>query len=149
MAIPADFARHGELGKVCKLYKSLKYALELIAESGLKGAKPAGTPLEQNQKLTSVKYDELQVLSQYMHCPKESHMEAALRVVRYIKEAPGIGVLMPTKDTNQLQAYCDLDWGAYIETRRSVTGYLIKFGGALISRKSKKQETVSRSSAET
>lgn len=31
-----------------------KYALELIAECGLGRAKPACTPLEQNQKLTSL-----------------------------------------------------------------------------------------------
>ncbi|XP_055825324.1 secreted RxLR effector protein 161-like [Solanum dulcamara] len=90
----------------------------------------------------------VQVLSQFMHCPKESHMEAALRVVRYIKEAPGLGLLMPAEDTNKLLAYCDSDWGSCLETRRSVTGYLVKLGGALISWKSKKQETVSRSSAE-
>ncbi|XP_059315208.1 retrovirus-related Pol polyprotein from transposon RE1 isoform X2 [Lycium ferocissimum] len=35
-----------------------KYALELIAESGLGGAKNASTPLELNQKLTSVQYDQ-------------------------------------------------------------------------------------------
>ncbi|KAL3349872.1 hypothetical protein AABB24_022768 [Solanum stoloniferum] len=141
-----------------------KYAIELIAECGLGGAKPAGTPLEQNQKLTSVKYDEsilqtnepmmqdpsryqrsvgrllyltmtrpdlafpVQVLSQFMHCPKESHMEAALRVVRYLKEASGLGLLMPVEDTIELLAYCDLDWGTCLETRRSITGYLVKLG---------------------
>ncbi|XP_055824356.1 uncharacterized mitochondrial protein AtMg00810-like [Solanum dulcamara] len=91
----------------------------------------------------------VQVLSQYMHSPKQSHMESALRVVRYLKEAPSLGLLMSSKDTNTLTAYCDSDWGACLETRRSVTGYLVKFGGSLISWKSKKQETVSRSSAET
>ncbi|KAA3468768.1 retrovirus-related Pol polyprotein from transposon TNT 1-94 [Gossypium australe] len=35
-----------------------KYALELIADEGLGEAKPATTPLEQNQKLTSIEYDE-------------------------------------------------------------------------------------------
>ncbi|XP_055830949.1 uncharacterized mitochondrial protein AtMg00240-like [Solanum dulcamara] len=123
--------------------------LELIAEAGLAGAKPAGTPLEQNLKLTSVKYDEhvspkrehanpvlkdpgryqrlvgrllyltmtgldlafsVQKLSQYMHCPKESHMDAALRVVRYIKEAPGLGLFMPAETSDQLLAYNDSDW---------------------------------------
>lgn len=35
----------------------MKYALELITEMGLGGAKPAGSPLEPNQKLTSADYD--------------------------------------------------------------------------------------------
>ncbi|XP_049373015.1 uncharacterized mitochondrial protein AtMg00810-like [Solanum verrucosum] len=89
-----------------------------------------------------------QVLSQFMHCPKESHMEATLRAVKYIKETPGLGLLMPAEQTTQLTTYCDSDWGACLETRKSVTGYLVKFGGGLISWKSKKQGTVSRSSAE-
>ncbi|XP_016570718.1 uncharacterized mitochondrial protein AtMg00810-like [Capsicum annuum] len=147
-----------------------KYALELVAATGLGGAKPVGTPLEVNQKLTSVKYDEhinnasverdnlladpttyqrlvgrllyltmtrpdlafsIQVLSQFMLCPKQSHMEAALKVFRYIKEAPGMGLLMPAGETTQLTAYCDSNWGACLETRRSVIGYLVKFGGGL------------------
>lgn len=75
-------------------------------------------------------------------------MDIALRVVRYIKGTPGLGLFMPAKRTNQLHAYCDSDWGACLETRRSVTGYIVQFGGALISWKSKKQETISRSSTE-
>uniref|UniRef100_A0A3Q7GJ35 Uncharacterized protein n=1 Tax=Solanum lycopersicum TaxID=4081 RepID=A0A3Q7GJ35_SOLLC len=34
-----------------------KYALELVAENGMSGAKPASTPFEINQKLTSTEYD--------------------------------------------------------------------------------------------
>uniref|UniRef100_A0A3Q7EIX0 GAG-pre-integrase domain-containing protein n=1 Tax=Solanum lycopersicum TaxID=4081 RepID=A0A3Q7EIX0_SOLLC len=90
----------------------------------------------------------VQVLSQYMHSPKSSHMEAALRVVRYIKGTVGLGLFMPSNKDNEMVAYCDSDWGACVETRRSVTGYMIKLGGALVSWKSKKQSTVSRSSAE-
>uniref|UniRef100_M1CJ76 Retroelement pol polyprotein n=1 Tax=Solanum tuberosum TaxID=4113 RepID=M1CJ76_SOLTU len=59
-----------------------------------------------------------------------------------------MGLLMPAGTTNQLMTYCDSDWGACMETRRSVTGYLVKLGGAVISWKFKKQEIVSRSSAE-
>ncbi|XP_070020087.1 uncharacterized mitochondrial protein AtMg00810-like [Nicotiana sylvestris] len=150
-----------------------KYALELISESGLGVAKPAGTPLKVNQKLKSQEYDKaitgigsseesdvalkdpgsyqrlverllyltmtrpdiafvVQVLSQYMHNPKVSHMEAALRVVRYIKGAPGLGLFMPAQNANELSAYCDSDWGSCLQTRRSVTGYIVKFGDALI-----------------
>ncbi|KAL3344419.1 hypothetical protein AABB24_023717 [Solanum stoloniferum] len=90
----------------------------------------------------------VQVLSQYMHAPKKSHIEAALRVVRYIKSAPGLGLFMPSQSSELLTVYCDSDWGTCVQTRRSITGYLMKFGDALVSWKSKKQETVAKSSAE-
>ncbi|XP_015167399.1 uncharacterized protein [Solanum tuberosum] len=132
------------------LMTQMKYALELIYEFGLGGAKPAYTPLKMNQKLISIKYDE--------HVdntgPKSDDLlknpadPTALRAVRYIKEAHGLGLLMPAKQTTQLTAYCDSDWGACVETKRSVTGYLVKFGDVLVSWKSKKQETVSKSSTE-
>lgn len=67
-----------------------------------------------------------------MHRPKQSHKKAALRVVRYITEAPGMGLLMPAGETTQLISYCDSDWGACLDTRRLVIGYLVKFGGGLI-----------------
>ncbi|XP_070008477.1 uncharacterized mitochondrial protein AtMg00810-like [Nicotiana sylvestris] len=132
-----------------------KYALELIYETCLGGEKPSGTPLDLNKKLTSVEYDkciqnckqEVQVLSQYMHCPRVSHMEAALRVVRYIKQASGLWLLMPAEKADKPIAYCDSDWGSCIASRRSVTGYLVKFGNELVSWKSKKKIIVSRRSA--
>lgn len=53
----------------------------------------------------------VQVLSQYMHSPKSSHMEAALRVVRYIKGTAGLGLFMPSNKGDEMVAYCDSDWG--------------------------------------
>jgi len=88
------------------------------------------------------------VLSQYMYAPKQSHMETAIKIVIYLKALPSLGLLMPSIETKHLQAFCDSDWGSCLQTRRSVTGYLVKFGEALVSWKSKKQETVARSSAE-
>ncbi|XP_075106901.1 uncharacterized protein LOC142179908 [Nicotiana tabacum] len=130
-----------------------KYGLELVSEIGLAGAKPAGTPLEFNHKLTSIEFDRavnnkedaddqqledkggyqrivgrllyltmtrpdisfvVQVLSQHMHEPKQSHLEAAMRVIRYIKNVPRLGFFMPTDNTLKLAAYCDSDWGACV-----------------------------------
>ncbi|XP_019256320.1 PREDICTED: uncharacterized protein LOC109234707 [Nicotiana attenuata] len=118
-----------------------KYALEMISEARLSGSKPKKTPMEQNLKLTSS-------LSQFMHAPKKSHYEAALHVVKYIKDQPGLGLLMSSKSTEKVQGYCDSDWEACPMSRKSVTGFCVKLGNSPISWKAKKQSTISRSSAE-
>lgn len=51
-----------------------------------------------------------QLLSQFMHNPKTSHMNAAMRVVKYVKHAPGLGIFMSADSGNQLTAFCDVDW---------------------------------------
>ncbi|XP_016512829.1 putative mitochondrial protein AtMg00810 isoform X1 [Nicotiana tabacum] len=91
----------------------------------------------------------VQVLSQHMHAPKQSHLEAAIRVVKHIKGTAGLGMFMPAKGNKELVVYCDSDWCLCVETRKSITGYIVKFGEAVISWKSKKQSIVSRSSAES
>ncbi|XP_049414559.1 uncharacterized mitochondrial protein AtMg00810-like [Solanum stenotomum] len=75
----------------------------------------------------------VQLLSQFMHNPKTSHMEAAMSVVRYVKQAPGMGILMTVNTTNQLIAYCDADWAACPNNRKSITGYMVTYEGSLIS----------------
>uniref|UniRef100_A0A3Q7HQ83 Reverse transcriptase Ty1/copia-type domain-containing protein n=1 Tax=Solanum lycopersicum TaxID=4081 RepID=A0A3Q7HQ83_SOLLC len=138
-----------------------KYALELISEAGLAGAQPVSTPLECNLNyqrlvgkllyLTNTRPDiafTVQTLSQYMQQPKISHWNAAMRVIRYIKGNPGLGLFMSSHREFKLTGFCDADWAACLSTRKSVSGYLLKFGDSLISWKSKKQNTVSRSSAE-
>ena len=75
-------------------------------------------------------------------------MEAALRIVRYVKNQPGLGVLLSSNKNTTLTAYCDSDWASCPHARRSVTGYLVKFGDSLLTWKSKKQTTISKSSAE-
>ncbi|XP_019246351.1 PREDICTED: uncharacterized protein LOC109226003 [Nicotiana attenuata] len=154
-----------------------KFALELISDLGLAGSKPATTPLEVNQRLTSVAYDKglaaddteideamedatsyqklvgkllyltmtrpdiayaVQNLSQFMHSPKKSHMEATLRVVKYLKNAPGLGILLSSKRSNELIIFCNADWATCPMTRKSVSGFVVKIGDSLLSWKSKK-----------
>lgn len=90
----------------------------------------------------------VQILSQFLDKPRQSHYIAATRVLRYLKNNPGQGILLSATSGTQLHAYCDSDWGGCSDTRRSITGYCILLGNSPISRKSKKQSTVSRSSAE-
>nr|XP_016475818.1 PREDICTED: uncharacterized mitochondrial protein AtMg00810-like [Nicotiana tabacum] len=88
------------------------------------------------------------VLSQFMQQPKASHWEATLRLVRYLMGSSGQGILLKNNPCTQLTVFCDSDWAACLNTRKSVTGYIVKLGDSIISWKLKKQHTMSRSSAE-
>ncbi|XP_031264675.1 uncharacterized protein LOC116123021 [Pistacia vera] len=90
----------------------------------------------------------VQTLSQYMQSPKQSHLEAASRVIKYVKKEPALGLLMSAKSTKELVAFCDSDWASCAVSRKLVSGYCIKMGDSLLSWKSKKQNTIARSSAE-
>lgn len=79
-----------------------------------------------------------QSLSQFMQKSKLSHWNVTLKVVKYIKSTPGLGLFMSSGKKSNLTSYCVADWASYPNTRRSVTGYLLKFGGSLIAWKPKK-----------
>nr|XP_016497008.1 PREDICTED: uncharacterized mitochondrial protein AtMg00810-like [Nicotiana tabacum] len=55
---------------------------------------------------------DVQTLSQFMQQPKRSHWEASLRIVKYIKKEPGMGVLMGSRKCNKITAYFDADWAS-------------------------------------
>lgn len=81
--------------------------------------------------------------------PKESHMNAALKVVRYLKGCPGLGIFLSRECDMGMIAFCDIDYVTCPMTRRSITGFCLKLGKSLISWKTKKQSTVSLSSVES
>lgn len=87
-------------------------------------------------------------LSQIVHNPRKPHLQAALHIVRYLKGTCSVGLYYSATASPTLKAYCDVDWATCKKTRRSVTGYCIFLGDTLISWRSKKQSTVSRSSTE-
>jgi hypothetical protein len=152
-----------------------KYALDILNDSGQLGARTASFPMEQNLKLTNQDGTPLSdpspyrrlvgrliyltitrpdivfavnILSQFMHAPRLPHMQAATRVLRYIKGSPGQGIFFPSSNTLHVTAYTDSDWASCPTTRRSTTGYFIQLGTSPISWRTKKQTTVARSSAE-
>ena len=86
-------------------------------------------------------------LSQFMHAPRKPHLDATMRVLRYLKSSPGQGLLYSAMSSLSLMAYCDSDWGSCSMTRHSTTDFCTMLGDSLISWKSKKQTIVSCSSA--
>ncbi|GKB75214.1 putative RNA-directed DNA polymerase [Tanacetum coccineum] len=152
-----------------------KYIMDILKDCGFQGCRPSLFPFKQNlildkrdkePKVDAGRYRCLvgrllylqatrpdiayfvNVLSQFVADPRHSHIDAAHQVLRYLKGTAGQGILLPQDGGCNLTAYCDSDWLGCPITRRSRTGYLLLFGGAPISWKTKKQNVVSRSSAE-
>ena len=71
-----------------------------------------------------------------------------IRILKYIKNAPGKGLIYEDRGHTRVVGYSDADWAGSPIDRRSTTGYCVLVGGNLISWKSKKQNVVARSSAE-
>ncbi|GJX79873.1 secreted RxLR effector protein 161-like protein [Tanacetum coccineum] len=88
------------------------------------------------------------VVIQFVANPRNNHLEAANRVLRYLKAIPCQGILISQVGDPFLTAYCDSDWLGCPYTRRSHTGYMLLLGETPISWKTKKQSLVSCSSAE-
>ncbi|KAF5447297.1 hypothetical protein F2P56_032858 [Juglans regia] len=152
-----------------------KYTLDILADSGHLASKPLKIPMDQNHKLSKTtgtpladptSYKQLigrllyltltrldisyhiQVLGRFMDKPTTTHLTTANKVLRYLKNAPCQGILLSSTSSVHLQGYYDSDWASCPDTRKSVTGYCIFLGNSLISWCSKKQNVVSRSSAE-
>jgi hypothetical protein len=152
-----------------------KYVLDLLVETGMLACKPIDTPIEQNHRLGEdvddipvdrERYQKLvgkliylshtrpdiafavSVVSQFMHAPCEKHMEAVYRILRYLKSAPGKGLMLYKNGHLEVEGYTDVDWAGSITDRRSTSGYCTFVGGNLVTWRSKKQSVVARSSAE-
>lgn len=152
-----------------------KYCLDLLKDSGMTGSKPCSTPMDSALSLhqdsiepladplsyrrlvgrllylTSTRPDitfATQQLSQFMGNPTQMHLRAAMRVLHYLKSSPGTGLTFRRDSPIQILGFSDADWATCVDSRRSVTGYCFFLGNSLISWKTKKQNTVSRSSSE-
>ncbi|KAK8931024.1 hypothetical protein KSP39_PZI016079 [Platanthera zijinensis] len=152
-----------------------KYALDLLSDLGMSDCRSMDSPLEPGEKslhaesksfespekyrrvvgklnyLTMTRPDiacAVSKVSQFMATPTISQWDSVLRIVRYIKKDPGLGISYKNHGHSNIEAYCDSDWAGCLATRKSTTGFTIFMGGNLVSWKSKKQTTVARSSAE-
>ncbi|RVW40927.1 Retrovirus-related Pol polyprotein from transposon TNT 1-94 [Vitis vinifera] len=62
------------------------------------------------------------VVSQFLQSPCDSHWDAVIRILRYIKSTPGQGVLYENRGHTQVVGYTDADWAGSPTDRRSLQG---------------------------
>ena len=152
-----------------------KYARNIVKKFGLNSKKHASTPISLSTKLnvdsSGVKLSptlyrsiigsllyftasrpniafSVGVCARYQAAPKESHLTAMKRIIRYINGTPDYG-LWYSKDSNAcLVGYSDADWAGSVDDRKSTSGGCFYLGNNLVSWISKKQNFVSLSTAE-
>jgi hypothetical protein len=95
-----------------------KYVLDLLAETGMLGCRPCGSPIDRNHQTCAHSGDPVDkgayqrlvgrliylchtrpdisyavsVVSKYMHDPRTRHMEVVYQILRYLKGTPGKGL---------------------------------------------------------
>ncbi|CAL2259009.1 unnamed protein product [Prunus armeniaca] len=151
-----------------------KYVLDLLKETGMLRCKPVDTPIVEKHYLgiypdqepvDKGRYQRLvgrliciahtrpdiayavSVVSQFMHLPVD-HMAIVMRILAYLKSAPGKGILYKNFCHLRIERFTDADWAGNVTDRRSTSGYFTFVGGNLVTWRSKKQNMVSRSSDE-
>lgn len=152
-----------------------RYIADLLVKFNMSGAKDVHTPMSTSEKLTlfdgspstdatvykqivgSLQYlaitrpdisFAINRLSQFMHAPTQLHFQALKRVLRYLKGTISHGLHLNRQSFHTLTAFSDSDWGGSLEQGRSTTTYILYLGSNVISWKSTRQKSVSRSSTE-
>ncbi|XP_060169347.1 uncharacterized mitochondrial protein AtMg00810-like [Lycium barbarum] len=137
-----------------------KYAAELLKKTDMALAKSVSTPLAQKYGLQlstgnlvdASSYRSIVGSLQYLTLTRPDLSHAVnlpvKRILIYVKGTSHCGLRLLARSPFKLYGFSDADWGGCTTTRRSTTGYSIYLGANCVSWASKKQHTVSRSSAE-
>ncbi|XP_042758131.1 uncharacterized mitochondrial protein AtMg00810-like [Lactuca sativa] len=149
-----------------------KYVTKILERAKMLNCKPACTPADTSAKfdgtgppdptlyrslagalqyLTFTRPDITYAVQQvclYMHDPREPHFSALKHILRYIRGTLDHSLQLYVSPSRGLIAFSDADWAGFPTTRRSTSGYCVFMGQNLLSWSSKRQGTISRSSAE-
>ncbi|XP_057811318.1 secreted RxLR effector protein 161-like [Salvia miltiorrhiza] len=147
--------------------------MDLVTNAGLLGCKPCSTHMNSRKSLQQdvgtplndvTQYRRLirrllylcitrsditfvvHKLSQFLTKPCDGHMLAAERVLKYLKGTLGHSLHYASNFSLEVSMFSDADWASCPDTRRSVSGFCLFIGSSLVSWRSKKQHTISRSS---
>ncbi|KAK8946453.1 hypothetical protein KSP39_PZI007004 [Platanthera zijinensis] len=157
------------------LVSQQKYISDILSVAALTDNRTVDTPIELNLKLLPTggeplpdvsRYRQLvgmlvyltmtrpdiayavSFVSQFVQAPRSAHYSAVLRILRYLRTSVNRSLFFSATSPLTLRAFSDADWAGDITTRRSTTGFCIFLGDSLISWRSKKQESIARSSTE-
>ncbi|XP_062081074.1 uncharacterized mitochondrial protein AtMg00810-like [Humulus lupulus] len=131
------------------------FTLQFLSDTSYLGAKASSTPMEPNTKLSQ---DEVELLPEstmyrsligkliYLTITHPDISYVVNKLCQYLA-TPRIPHLHVMHHLS-LKFVSDVDWTSCNDTRRSVSGFCVFIGQSLISWKSKKQTTVSRSLVE-
>ncbi|XP_071728147.1 uncharacterized mitochondrial protein AtMg00810-like [Rutidosis leptorrhynchoides] len=151
------------------------YARSLLERFNMGESKPMTTPMEPTLKMKKDQGKELKdvklfrqmvgsliyltitrpkiaysvgIISQFIQCPTNVHLDAAKRILRYVKGSIGHGLWYKKCDNVLLNGFVDADWMGDANDRHSTSGYCFNMVSAVISWCSKKQDVVDLSSTE-
>ncbi|XP_050124577.1 uncharacterized mitochondrial protein AtMg00810-like [Malus sylvestris] len=130
-----------------------KYVLDLLKETCMLGCKHVDTPITEKhyleiypdqEQVDKGRYQRLVERLIYlshthpeityavsvvsMHLPSVDHMVAVMRILAYLKYAPGKGILYEHHGHMRIEGFTDADWAGDVTNRRSTTGYFTFVG---------------------
>ncbi|XP_060171511.1 uncharacterized mitochondrial protein AtMg00810-like [Lycium barbarum] len=152
----------------------VKYANDILKRTMMHCARAIHTPLSQKndfhvatgspvdafdyrsivgglQYLTLTRLDLTHAVNQvcqFMQAPTTTHWQGVKRILRYLTGTINFGLRITSRSSLQVVGFSDADWEGCAITRRSTTGLCVFLGTNCISWSSKKQHTMSKSSAE-
>ena len=86
-------------------------------------------------------------VARFQAAPKESHIIAFKRILQYLKGIKEYGLWYPKGNNLIIQAFTDAYWAASIDDHKSTSGAAFYLGGCPVSWLSKKQTSISLSTA--
>ncbi|KAG7547302.1 Reverse transcriptase RNA-dependent DNA polymerase [Arabidopsis suecica] len=152
-----------------------KYALEILRRFEMENCNPVFNPMVPGSKLdideggervddtfykqiigsllyiTTTRPDlqfSVSLLSRFMSKPTVLHLQAAKRVLRYLKGTMEFGIWYKGGGNGELLVYTDSDFAGDVDGRRSTSGYVFLMDDAAVAWSSKKQPIVTLSTTE-
>ena len=81
--------------------------------------------------LTAIRPDimhAVSLISRYMEHPKELHLQAAKRILRYLKGTTDFGLFYKKEEESELVGFTDSDYAGDVNDRKSTFGYVLMLG---------------------